>query len=114
MKVSRLKVAMGLMHAIGGTDLFLTKTEWQKVHAFPWILQIVSRASNRVFVGAPLCSSRSSPLVPVSYGLSHAGRDQTWLDFNINGPAEIMGIGTLLNLFPEWMLPLVHILVMSR
>jgi len=63
--------------------------EWKKVHVFPWILQTVARASNRIFVGAPFC------------------RDQKWLDFNISGPAEAVGISIVLNLFPRWMLPIV-------
>jgi hypothetical protein len=31
--------------------------EWVAVPAFAKVLQIVSRASNRVFVGAPICES---------------------------------------------------------
>jgi hypothetical protein len=71
MRAARLKVAIRSMHVInGGTDLCLMKTEWQKVHAFPWIAQIVTRIINRVFVGAPLCLSTSLLLALFFYDLS--------------------------------------------
>jgi hypothetical protein len=51
-----------------------------------------------------------SPLGMFLYALSsmHIGHDQEWLDFNINGPAELVGSSVILNLFPRWMLPSVH------
>ncbi|KIM22630.1 hypothetical protein M408DRAFT_28548 [Serendipita vermifera MAFF 305830] len=68
-------------------ELKFPENDWKKVHVFPFVLQIVARASNRIFVGAPFC------------------RNQEWIDFNLGGPAEVMLCSTILNLFPTWTLP---------
>ncbi|KAI6103577.1 cytochrome P450 [Pisolithus sp. B1] len=63
--------------------------EWKTISVVPATLRIASRASNRIFVGLPLC------------------RDPDWLDFNINVPHAVVNEARTLRLFPNFMVPLV-------
>jgi hypothetical protein len=38
---------------------------------------------------------------------TRSGRDKSWLDFNLNGPAQVLGVSMFLNLLPRWTLPCV-------
>ncbi|KAI6150268.1 cytochrome P450, partial [Pisolithus tinctorius] len=62
--------------------------EWKSISVVRVTLQIASRASNRIFVGLPLC------------------RDPDWLDLNINIPHAIVEETRILRFFPSFMLPL--------
>ncbi|KAI6131899.1 cytochrome P450 [Pisolithus thermaeus] len=63
--------------------------EWKTISVVPATLRIASRASNRIFVGLPLC------------------RDPDWLDFNINVPHAVVNEARTLRLLPNFMVPLV-------
>ncbi|KAI6039195.1 cytochrome P450 [Pisolithus marmoratus] len=63
--------------------------EWKAVSVVRVMSIIVCRATNRSFVGLPLC------------------RDPDWLDFNVNHPRVIMQEARTLRLFPSFMVPLV-------
>ncbi|KAI6150270.1 cytochrome P450 [Pisolithus tinctorius] len=69
--------------------LDLKHNEWKAISVEHIALQIASRASNRMFVGFPLC------------------RDPDWLDLNINIPHAIVAELKLLKFCPSFMLPLV-------
>ncbi|KIO06382.1 hypothetical protein M404DRAFT_999039 [Pisolithus tinctorius Marx 270] len=62
--------------------------EWKSISVVRVTLQIASRASNRIFVGLPLC------------------RDPDWLDLNINIPHAIVEETRILRFFPSFMLPI--------
>ncbi|PVF95398.1 putative cycloheximide-inducible protein CIP70 [Serendipita vermifera] len=61
------------------------RNEWTEVTAYTWIQRIVSRASNRIFVGEPLC------------------RDKAWIDLMQGGPEIVLGTSFFINLFPRFL-----------
>ncbi|KAI8990628.1 cytochrome P450 [Trametes punicea] len=63
--------------------------EWLEVHVKPAMQQIIARASNRAFVGLPIC------------------RNQEYLDLAISFAIDIVKDGTLLRLTPRFLKPLV-------
>ncbi|KAI3614209.1 cytochrome p450 [Moniliophthora roreri] len=63
--------------------------EWTKRSVSDSILQIVARASNRLFVGLPLC------------------RNKEYLDLNIKFTIQVVVSAQLINMFPEFMKPFV-------
>ncbi|KAI6028871.1 cytochrome P450 [Pisolithus orientalis] len=69
--------------------LDLKHNEWKTISAVRVTLKIASRASNRMFVGLPLC------------------RDPDWLDLNMNLPRAVVDEARILRLFPSFMVPLV-------
>ncbi|KAG6331576.1 hypothetical protein ID866_7513 [Astraeus odoratus] len=68
--------------------LGITENEWKTVPAFESVRQIVSRTSNRVFVGLPLC------------------RDPSWNDFTVELTATLIKEVLKLRLFPAFVVPL--------
>ncbi|KIO06387.1 hypothetical protein M404DRAFT_945832, partial [Pisolithus tinctorius Marx 270] len=62
--------------------------EWKAISVVHVALQIASRASNRMFVGLPLC------------------RDPDWLELNINLPGAVVDEARILRVFPNFLLPL--------
>ncbi|KAG6330777.1 hypothetical protein ID866_8313 [Astraeus odoratus] len=65
----------------------ITGNEWRTLPAFQSICQIISRMSNRVFVGLPLC------------------RDPGWNAFNIALPDAVIKEALILRLFPTFIQP---------
>ncbi|KAI0320027.1 cytochrome P450 [Amylostereum chailletii] len=59
--------------------------EWVKVRAIPAVLKVVCRASNRVFVGSPLC------------------RDEDFQNLNIEYAKDVIVAGKLISMFPEFL-----------
>ncbi|KAG6816479.1 hypothetical protein H0H93_008055, partial [Arthromyces matolae] len=69
---------------------YLPPTEgWASVLALPTIMKIVSRSSNRLFVGLPLC------------------RNADYRDLNIEFTIDVIKAAQLINLFPNILKPLV-------
>lgn len=62
--------------------------DWTPVAAHPVIMQIVARATNRVFVGAPKC------------------RDSDWLDLSIQFTADLILGAHIITQFPQFLKPL--------
>ncbi|KAI6034738.1 cytochrome P450 [Pisolithus microcarpus] len=62
---------------------------WKSVPAVETVWEIVCRASNRVFVGLPLC------------------RDHDWIDLNSRFAVDIATDANILNMFPKFLVPLV-------
>ncbi|KIL65509.1 hypothetical protein M378DRAFT_76984, partial [Amanita muscaria Koide BX008] len=65
-----------------------TEREWTRITAYPTIMDIVCRASNRMFVGLPLC------------------RDPDWLALNKKFAIDLVKSGRLLNFVPSALRPL--------
>lgn len=63
--------------------------EWSKHVAMKDIMRIVARASNRLFVGLPLC------------------RNAEYLDLNVAFAMQVVLSGVFINLFPSFLKPLV-------
>lgn len=78
------------------TDPTLNNNEWKELEVFPWVLQVVAKASNRVFVGVPLC------------------RDPGWLSVVIDGAVSVVKTATFINLFPILLRNLVGRLVSRK
>uniref|UniRef100_A0A0W0FRT6 Cytochrome p450 n=1 Tax=Moniliophthora roreri TaxID=221103 RepID=A0A0W0FRT6_MONRR len=64
-------------------------TEWTKVPTLHKVLNIVCRASNRLFVGLPLC------------------RNEEWKTLNIEFTRHVFKATQMINLFPRFIQPLV-------
>ncbi|KAI6115160.1 cytochrome P450 [Pisolithus croceorrhizus] len=69
--------------------LDLKDNVWKSVPAVETVREIVCRASNRVFVGLPLC------------------RDPDWIDLNSRFAVDVATDAHILNLFPKFLVPLV-------
>ncbi|EJT96539.1 cytochrome P450 [Dacryopinax primogenitus] len=70
-------------------ELKLSGKEWKPVYAHDLIIHIVCRASNRLFVGLPLC------------------RDPVYTQISRDFSGTVMFSGFLINLFPTFLKPLV-------
>ncbi|KAF8833481.1 cytochrome P450 [Paxillus ammoniavirescens] len=68
--------------------LDLRGNEWKSVPAFEAIQKIVSRTSNRIFVGLPLC------------------RNPDWIDLNTRFVLDVVKGGLIIGLFPKILAPL--------
>ncbi|KAK0220338.1 cytochrome P450 [Armillaria fumosa] len=75
-------------------DYIPMNKDWTEIPAYGTALQIICRASNRVFVGLPL-------LIP-------QGRNREYIDLNINFTVNVTAYAHFLNLFPSFLKPLVH------
>jgi len=80
----RDEVAMAFEEALN-----LKGNEWKCVPAFSMVQKVVCRASNRIFVGLPLC------------------RNPDWVDLNIRFTMDIVKAGIIIGLFPNFLAPLV-------
>ncbi|KAG6331515.1 hypothetical protein ID866_7572, partial [Astraeus odoratus] len=69
--------------------LNLKDNEWKSIPAATTMREIVCRASNRVFVGLPLC------------------RDPDWIELNSQFAVDVMTDAFFLNMFPKFLVPLV-------
>ncbi|KAF9533018.1 cytochrome P450 [Crepidotus variabilis] len=63
--------------------------DWSTVQAYNIVAKLVSRASNRIFVGVPLC------------------RNHDWIDLSIQYTFDVVQTGQLLRFFPSFLRPLV-------
>jgi hypothetical protein len=76
---------------------------WQSIHIQPILMKVICRASNRTFVGLPLCT-----LLLINFAFSRsssAGRDPDFMELNMNYTVEVFVVGTVLRLFPSFMRP---------
>ncbi|KAI6152483.1 cytochrome P450 [Pisolithus tinctorius] len=69
--------------------LDLKDNAWKSVPAMDTMREIVCRASNRVFVGLPLC------------------RDPDWIDLNSRFAVDVATDANILNMFPKFLVPFV-------
>ncbi|KAJ7200357.1 cytochrome P450 [Mycena pura] len=76
--------------------LQLTGSEWKTIHVLPTVMAIVSRVSNRLFVGLPLC------------------RNREYLENNVKFAVNVIQSGQTINLFPPLLRPLVGWWVTSK
>ncbi|KIL60262.1 hypothetical protein M378DRAFT_26590 [Amanita muscaria Koide BX008] len=72
-----------------------TESEWTRITAYPTIMDIVCRASNRMFVGLPLC------------------RDPDWLELNKNFTIDVAKSAIFLNFVPSALRPFAASLIRS-
>ncbi|KAF9231271.1 cytochrome P450 [Melanogaster broomeanus] len=69
--------------------LDLKNNEWKSVPAAQTIENVISRTTNRIFVGLPLC------------------RNPDWVDLNIHFTFDVVKGASIIGLFPKFMAPLV-------
>ncbi|KAI0278605.1 cytochrome P450 [Russula aff. rugulosa BPL654] len=75
---------------MGMDDLIPThEDEWVKVPILDTLRRVVCRATNRIFVGAPLC------------------RDRDYQTLNLNFAAKVVTSGLIIGMFPEPLKPIV-------
>jgi hypothetical protein len=82
-------------------------SEWSKFRALETIMPIICRASNRVFIGAPLCMPRLlSPHLWCSIYLSiYLGRDPDLMKINVDFTVTVIKAASVLYLLPESLKP---------
>ncbi|KAK0470513.1 cytochrome P450 [Armillaria novae-zelandiae] len=68
-------------------DYIPMNKDWTEIPAYRTALQIICRASNRMFVGLPLC------------------RNRDYIDLNINFTVNVTAYAHFLNLFPSFLKP---------
>jgi hypothetical protein len=64
--------------------------------------KVVCRASNRVFVGLPLCMWLLSP---GNYVLSFAGRNSDYVDINVQFTVDVIKTAFILRVVPDFLKP---------
>ena len=74
--------------------------EWKSVPALRSVQTIICRASNRVFVGLPLCEPSSCPPFCPLLTSVLLGRDPDWIDLNMRYILRLAEGGLLVRLFP--------------
>ncbi|CAG7854401.1 Ent-kaurene oxidase; AltName: Full=Cytochrome P450 503A1; AltName: Full=Cytochrome P450-4 [Serendipita indica DSM 11827] len=77
-------------------DITLNTNEWKELHVFPWVLDVIAKASNRVFVGTPLC------------------RNPEWLSIVIDGATSVVKTAAIINMFPVHLRGIVGWLVSTK
>lgn len=86
------------------------RTEWTAVQIFPAFQNIVACASNRTFVGLPLCACNHPFLTcDMTLRLFYAGRQQDFLDLTIDFAADLVKDRTILAFFPCSLRPCAHL-----
>lgn len=71
------------------TDEIPVKDDWVKIKVLETMMRIVSRITNRAFVGLPLC------------------RDPDYRQLNIQFTIDVFGAAIIVNRFPNWMKPMI-------
>ena len=78
--------------------------EWVAVDTVNVMQKIVARASNRVFVGLPLCPCVRVPHPSLADELAaRTGRDEDYVDLAINFTLDVMKDKYLINMFPPFL-----------
>ena len=67
------------------------------------MMKVVCRASNRIFVGLPLCTWLL--LLEYYYVLSFAGRNKDFVDINVKFTVDVVKTAFILRLFPDILKP---------
>ena len=94
-----------------GENVWLTRNaEWVKVSIMETLQQVICRATNRVFVGVPLCP-RSFPgsLFVQSERMRCLGRNRDYQDLNLTFAVNVVKYGTIISFFPKFLKPCVVI-----
>ncbi|TRM61618.1 cytochrome P450 [Schizophyllum amplum] len=68
--------------------LHSTTEEWVEIQGFQLLLEAICHASNRIFVGHPLCHNQRFVTICVGYS------------------KEVIKVAAVLNMFPDWIKPL--------
>ena len=74
-------------------------------------MRVISRTSNRAFVGLSKCTP--TPFFNSSaaaYIFSWQGRDPEYRDLNVDYTIHVMTTATIMNTFPSFLHPLVHVI----
>lgn len=77
--------------------------DWVEVPGLTTMQKIVARASNRIFVGAPLCEQFHSYSSDIQLRLCGTGRDEDYVRLNIDFTLDVFKAATVINLFPDFM-----------
>jgi hypothetical protein len=79
-----------------------SRTEWQSVRVMDTMMKIVCRASNRIFVGLPLCTW----LLSLDYYvLSFAGRNSDYVNLNVQFTVDVIKTAFILRMVPGFLKP---------
>ncbi|KAF9528912.1 cytochrome P450 [Crepidotus variabilis] len=68
-------------------------TDWSEVKALDTMMKIISRTSNRAFVGAPLC------------------RNPEWIDLNVQYTLDVIKVASVLRFLPPFIRPFMNKLI---
>ena len=67
--------------------------------------EVVCRASNRVFVGLPLCQSGPGIVIDFSFPTLFTGRNPDYLKLSVQFTTELLAMTTFLRLVPPFLRP---------
>jgi hypothetical protein len=73
-------------------ELDYIRIEWQSVRVMDKLMKVVCQASNRIFVGLPLCTWLLSPEY---YVLSYEGRNSDFVDLNVQYTVDVVKTATI-------------------
>ena len=69
------------------------------------MMKVVCRASNRIFVGLPLCKCGFYHFELEYYNMSFAGRNADFVDINVQFTVDVVKTAFILRLFPDFLKP---------
>jgi hypothetical protein len=94
---------------IGGHAVLIQHAEWVKVPFLQTIQHVICRSTNRIFVGAPLCSrSLSSPSTSLTlFIFFFSGRDRDYQDLNVSFAVHVSKLAKTIGWFPKPLKPCV-------
>ena len=89
---------------------FTRNAEWVKVPILESLQRIICRATNRIFVGVPLCSSFSGSTITSAACVDiyfFPGRDYDYQTLNLSFAINVVKFGLIIGMFPEPLKPFV-------
>ena len=97
---------------VGAFNDFIPPTEnWVPVRLLDSVRHVVSRTSNRVFVGKDLCKSKSKstssicPCLRTDTNSPYLGKVPEWIQLNIDFTVELFSAAMVINPLPMFMRP---------
>ena len=82
-----------------------TDGSWQSFHVQPILMKIICRASNRTFVGLPLCNVVYCTQHQYVYSQFGLGRDPDYIELNVKYTVEVVTTGAILRALPSFIRP---------
>lgn len=77
------------------------------MRAYPIMMDIACRASNRMLVGLPLCEY-SFPVTEINSHVRSAGRNPDYIELNKQFTIDVVKAGNLINTFPSFLKRYAH------
>ena len=113
--MSRMKLLLALKNMLELTKVLLislnnlmsnTRIDWVSKPALATMMKIVCSASNKVFVGLPLCNDNFFLFFPyMSTNQEVTGRNKDYMDLNIRFTIDVVKAANTIKPFPDIVKP---------